>query len=252
VGLVVARRAGVPSFLGAALASIVASCIWAWKRLRTRFVGGAAASLPLFRRSVRYAAKAYFAALFAFLVLRADLFMVQHMLGPQQAGYYSIAASMADYVSILSVVVGTILFPRLSAMTELKAKLQLTRQAVWGTVGLLLPMLAVASLLAKPAVSILFGSAFLPSAFAFILLMPGMFFLGINTVAVQFLNSIGYPSSVVVIWALCAFLNIGLNFWVIPRRGILGASVVSSISYFLAFFLILLVIRRAGAQQAKN
>lgn len=252
VVLVAFGQGGVSTFLAAALASIITSCVWAWRRLRTRFAGNAAVSLPLFRRSVRYAAKAYFAALFAFLVLRADLFMVQHMLGPLQAGYYSVAASMADYVSILSVVVGTILFPRLSAMTELRAKLRLTRQAVWGTVGLLLPMLAVASLLAKPAVAILFGSAFLPAAFAFILLMPGMFFLGINTVAVQFLNSIGYPSSVVVIWGLCAFLNIGLNLWVIPHRGILGASVVSSVSYFLAFFLILLVIRRAAVEATMN
>ena len=249
VCLVVARRTEVTSFLGAALASMIISCVWAWNRLRTRFVAGSATSLPLFRGSVRYAAKAYLAALFAFLVLRADLFMVQHILGALQAGYYSIAGSMADYVSLLSVVVGTILFPKLSAMTEIKAKLRLTRQAVWGTIGLLLPMLAAASLLAKPAIRVLFGSAFFPAALPFLLLMPGMLFLGINTVAVQFLNSIGYPSSVVVIWALCAFLNIGLNLWVIPRYGIVGASVVSSISYFLAFFFILLIIRRTAVSK---
>jgi O-antigen/teichoic acid export membrane protein len=73
-----------------------------------------------------------------------------------------------------------------------------------------------------------------------------MLFLGVNSVAVQFLNSIGYPKSVVVIWGCSCVFNICIDVWAIPRYGIVGASVVSSISYFLAFFFILGVIRRVG------
>jgi O-antigen/teichoic acid export membrane protein len=247
-GLVLTRRGGISTFFATGLVALVVGCIWMWGRLRVRFVGGLSLSLPLFSGSIRYAAKAYLAAFFAFLVLRADLFMVGQMLGAEQAGYYSVASSMADYVSVLAAVVGTILFPKLSAMTEIGAKLRLTQRAVWGTVGLLLPLLAVASLAAKPAVNLLFGAAFLPTSLAFVLLMPGMLFLGINTVAVQFLNSIGYPKSVVIIWGLCSIFNICLNLWVIPHYGIAGAAVVSSGSYFMAFFFILMVIRRTGKQ----
>lgn len=247
-GLVLAGRRGVAPFFAAGLVALGVSCIWIWKRLRVRFAGQPSFSLPLFSGSIRYAAKAYLAAFFMFLVLRADLFMVEHMLGAEQAGYYSVASSMADCVSVLAAVVGTILFPKLSAMTEIETKLRLTQRAVWGTVALLLPILAIASLLAKPAVNLLFGAAFLPTSLAFVLLMPGMLFLGINAVAVQFLNSIGYPKSVVVIWGLCAIFNIGLNVWVIPYRGIAGAAVVSSVSYFLAFFFIFMVIRRTVLQ----
>jgi len=181
-------------------------------------------------------------------VLRADLFMVQHMLGPEQAGYYSIASAMADYVSVLAFVVGTILLPKLSALKDVETKLRMTRKAAWGTAALLFPVLAASALLAKPAVRLLFGASFLPAAVAFILLMPGMLFLGINAVAVQFLNSIGYPKIVVIIWGICSIGNIGFNLWVIPRYGIGGASLVSSISYFLAFLFINRVIRRTGSQ----
>lgn len=243
-GLALAGRPSVAGFFAASFVALVACCFWMWRRLRTGFTRALSFSVPLFRGSIRYAAKAYLAAFFAFLVLRGDLFMVEHILGAEQAGYYSVAASMADYVSVLAAVIGTILFPRLSAMTEIGAKLQLTYTAVWGTAGLLLPILVVSSFLARPAVRLLFGAAFLPTSLAFVLLMPGMLFLGINTVAVQFLNSIGYPKSVVIIWGLCTVFNIAINLWAIPHYGIAGASVVSSISYFLAFFFILQVIRR--------
>jgi O-antigen/teichoic acid export membrane protein len=196
------------------------------------------------RESFHYALRAYLITFFSFLVLRADLFMVQHMLGSEQAGYYSIAASMADVVSVLAVVVGTILLPKLSALSDVKTKLHLTQKATWGIAIALFPVLAVASLLARPAIGLLFGEAFLPASTAFVLLMPGMLFLGMEAVAIQFLNSIGCPRVVVWSWGLCSLFNIVVNVWAIPRYGISGASVVSSISYFLAFCFVIWAIFR--------
>jgi O-antigen/teichoic acid export membrane protein len=247
-GLIFSQRGTVVSFFAAGEVALVVGCVGAWGRLRVRFARAPALSLPLFRASIRYAAKAYVAAFFAFLVLRADLFMVRHMLGVEQAGYYSIAASMADYISVLAAVIGTILFPKLSAMTEIDAKLRFTRKAAWGTAGILFPLLAIAALAARPVVQLLFGVAFMPAALAFVFLMPGMLFLGVNCVAVQLLNSLGYPSSVVFIWGLCSVFNIGVNLWAIPHDGIVGAAIVSSISYFLAFIFILEVIRLTTLQ----
>jgi O-antigen/teichoic acid export membrane protein len=151
---------------------------------------------------------------------------------------------MADVVSLLAVVVGTILLPKLSALSDLHAKLWLTRKAVWGITVSLLPLLLGASLLAGPAIRILFGETFLPAKMAFVLLMPGMLFLGVQAVAIQFLNSVGCPAGVVWIWGLCTVFNIGVNLWAIPHYGISGASLVSSASYFLAFSLVLWTIWR--------
>jgi stage V sporulation protein B len=138
----------------------------------------------------------------------------------------------------------------LSALTDIGAKLRLMRRAAWVTTGVLTPLLIVSALFARPAVRLLFGAAFLPAASAFILLAPGMLFLSIHSVTVQFLNSIGYPRIVVVIWGLCSFLNIAVNLWAIPRFGISGASVVSSVCYFLAFFFVLQVIRQTARRMA--
>lgn len=61
---------------------------------------------------------------------------------------------------------------------------------------------------------------------------------------VQLLNSVGYPSSVVYIWGFCAVMNIVTNWFVIPHFGIAGASLTSTISYFVAFVLVGIVIVR--------
>jgi O-antigen/teichoic acid export membrane protein len=47
---------------------------------------------------------------------------------------------------------------------------------------------------------------------------------------------------VIWIWACATVLNIVLNFWAIPRFGLTGASVVSSISYSLVLLAVVMVI----------
>lgn len=243
---ILTRRASVNAFLIAALLGLSAACLWEGLRLKCQFDGPPRASLTAFMGGMSYAFKAYWAATFCFLVLRADLFMVQHMLGAEQAGYYSIAATMADYVSIFASVVGTILFPKLSSLNDIRRKYDLTKRATIGTGLVLIPFLGIASLFAKSVVRLLFGAAFLPASLSFVSLMPGMLFLGIHAVSVQFLNSIGYPKSIVIIWGFGSLFNVVVNLWAIPRFGIVGASVVSSISYFLVFFFVACVIYREG------
>lgn len=246
--LVMAHRVSLAGLFAATLVALCISFVWIFAVIQRNIGRGPQLSLPLFRDNLRYGIKAYLAALFCFLVLRADLFLVQHMLGAEQAGYYSIASAMADYVALFAGVMGTILYPKLSAIPDIGTKLRLTRKATVGAALALLPMVVAASLLAHPLVRILFGPEFAPASLSFILLMPGTFFLGVHMVSVQFLNSIGYPFSVVLIWGASCLLNIGINLLAIPKYGIAGAAVVSSICYCLACVLVLALIRGHARQ----
>jgi O-antigen/teichoic acid export membrane protein len=199
-------------------------------------------SLGLLRQHFGLSIKAYLIILFSYLLLRIDLLMVKHMLGAEQAGYYSIASSMADYLLMLSGVIGLILFPKLTTIDNWEGKLRLSRKATYGTIVALVPLLWVAGIAAQTVVRLMFGKAFLPSSTAFIWLLPGIFSLGIETVAVQFLNAIGFPRIVVFVWILSVMLNVLGNLWAIPHLGIAGASLMSSVSYTLTLFAILAVI----------
>ncbi len=242
--LVALRVARVETTLIASLIALLVSsgvALWCLRSLSSVYPR---VSMPLFKDTIGVGFRAYLVCLFSFLVLRIDLLMVKYMLGAEQAGYYSVAATIADYVSMFAAVVALILFPKLSALSDNAEKLRMAKRAAFGTGVALLPAVVVAAAFAKFLIPLLFGSAFLPAASALIWLLPGIFFLGIEVVIVQFLNSQGFPSSLIVLWAVSTVLNIGLNLWAIPRHGITGASAVSSISYFLVFSVVWWIIWR--------
>lgn len=200
-------------------------------------------SLKFFRVNLAYGLRAYFGAFFCFLVLRSDLLLVKYLRGAESAGYYSIAVTMADYIAILPTVIASLLLPKLSATENVHQKYLQMKKALLGTFAIVTPLLTLSAVLAPWVVNILFGKAFVPSVSPYLWLMPGILFLSIHTVSVQFLNSIGYPMKVVWVWLCCAVLNIGLNLvWAIPRLGADGAAITSSICYAIATILILGVI----------
>jgi O-antigen/teichoic acid export membrane protein len=199
----------------------------------------------LFKGNIRYGLKAYLAAFFAFMVLRSDLLIVKYILGSEQTGYYSVAVNMAEMILLLPMIVGTILFPKLTALTDIREKWFLVKKICLNIgVGMVL-ILVIAGFLAEPIVLLLYGKSFCPSVSPFLWLLPGTFFLGLETVAVQFLNSLGFPITVVGAWGLTCLLNIGLNLMVIPTYGIVGASIVSSSSYTVAFLIVVWITQKA-------
>ena len=201
-------------------------------------------SWKLFTGNFSYGLRAYLGTFFCFLVSRTDVLMLKYLAGTEAAGHYSIAGTMADNASILPVIVASLLLPKLSATADIGRKYALMKKTVVGTTLILVPLFGVTMLLAPWAIRVLFGQAFAPAAPAYLWLMPGMLFLGIEVVAVQFLNSIGCPIAVVWIWFGCALVKVIANFRVIPIYGVSGASVVASCVYLVALVLIASVVYR--------
>ena len=244
IGVIVTRRFVTPeSMLIAVLLGQVAGTFWSYLRLSRCFEGLPRPSLSILREHLRISFKAYVILFLSFMVLKADTLLVKWILGAEQTGYYSIAASMADYVLLLPTTIGMILFPKLSGIRDVVEKLRRARGATIGTAFCLLPLLVVSGLVARYAVKVLFGPAFLPAADAFVWLIPGIFTLGVEVVLVQFLNGIGYPPIVMWAWLFSSVANVALNIYVIPRQGIVGASAVSSVTYTLTLVFIVAIVR---------
>ncbi|PYV17754.1 MAG: hypothetical protein DMG21_07295, partial [Acidobacteria bacterium] len=192
--------ASVELYLGIYLGSLLLSFLWTLRRLRRVSPERPALSLPVFQQSIGIGIKAYLIAFFGFLVLRIDLLMVKFMLGATETGYYSISQVLSENTMMFPVVVGLLLFPKLSALRAKEEKLRLATKAVLATAGLMLPVVVVATWAASPIVSIAFGRNFLPAVPPFVWLMPGIYFLAIETVMVQLLNSEGFPPIIVGAW----------------------------------------------------
>jgi O-antigen/teichoic acid export membrane protein len=242
--------AGWATATTAFLASLVAlgvSLAFLFAQLAKR-LGGATLrpDRALFAEHLGYGLRSYFTSLCAYAMLRIDLLMVQYLRGAEQVGYYSVAVGMADLLYMIPSTVGTLLFPRLSAMTTREEKWRATNRTTLLMAAALAPLALVASLLAPWITRLLFGARFLPAVPAFVWLMPGIVAYG-STFASLFLLSVGLPAMVLVMWAGFVILNVALNLVLIPRYGFVGASISSSITYTACFVVLTLYARRLAS-----
>jgi len=203
-------------------------------------------SLRMFRSHMSYGFRAYLANLFSYALVKIDLLMCASILGAEQTGQYAIAVAMASLIYMLASTTGTIVFPRLAAMANLTERWQKSRSiARWVALAMILFSL-VAAVLAEPLVGLLYGAAYLPSVPAFLWLLPGISMLGVNTIFMKTFASEGMPPISVWLPFVAALFNIALNLVLLPRIGIVGASLASTLAYALMLGTSLVYIRVTG------
>ncbi|MGB7342170.1 MAG: polysaccharide biosynthesis C-terminal domain-containing protein [Phototrophicaceae bacterium] len=205
--------------------------LWSLRKLSNLIGNKLQFSFLQLQEQFSYGIRAYFAALFSFLVIRSDLFMVKYILGAEQVGYYSLSTTMVDMVYLVPVVVGTMLFPRLSASNDAKNKRHLTFQ-ISGLIALLmLAIIVVTYFIAPLAITIVYGADFLPAVPAFRILLLGIFFMSINTIFMNYFAATGMPAITVYSPGIAAIINIIANIYLTPRYGIEGTAIASVIAY---------------------
>jgi O-antigen/teichoic acid export membrane protein len=213
--------------------ALIICILWSFWQFKVSFLALPFFSSRLFLDNIQYGIKAYLSALFAFLVLRIDMLMIQYVLGPTQAGYYSVAVSLADFIYVPPAIVGIIIFPKLVALPDHEKRWKVTKK-VTAYLGIILTLLvSLAIPLAKPAIRLLYGEDFMPAAPAFIILGIATIFYGMNNILSYCLAAMAFPWFAVHIWIVMAGLNIVLNLVLIKRLGIEGAAISSLICYVL-------------------
>jgi O-antigen/teichoic acid export membrane protein len=90
----------------------------------------------------------------------------------------------------------------------------------------------------------LYGPAFADVPFLVLILLPGVYFLGLETVQVQYFNSLGLPKVIPLFWVGTMAVNVMLNVVFVPRYGAFAAAAVSSVSYAIMFVLVAVYFRR--------
>jgi O-antigen/teichoic acid export membrane protein len=242
-GVVFLHAANVETLFSAILVALFFSFVWCFRQLKSRFSTRLSLSFSLFKTHIRYGLKAYVAALFAFLVLRADLLIIQYMLGAEQVGFYSVAVSICDLMYLIPTVIGTILFPKLSAMQDNEDRWAFARKVIWRMGGGMILLSFLIVIFSKPLIYLLYGKDFSSSVPPLVWLTPGIVMLSMNTIFMNYFASMGMPWVTVYSPAFAALLNIGLNIQFVPVLGIVGASLASDIAYGAMLMVSLLFLR---------
>ena len=238
VVLVVALSLGV---VGAIWATILASVLvvsWALKELSKDASVRPILNLGLLKESISLGFRAYLGNVVQFFNYRLDMFVVNYFVGVANVGFYSTAVTGAELLWYIPQAVATILFPRTAAAGAEEAKL-FTPKVCRNTFLITLIAALGLSVVSKPLIIFIYGEAFAPSVIPLWLLMPGVVALSISKILTSDLAGRGLLQYGAYSSAISLVATVICDLFLIPRWGIAGAAVASSISYCIATLVVL-------------
>ena len=194
--------------------------------------------------------KSYPYALVIFLMLlytRVDAFMIERLRvdGAYQAGLYATAYRLLDASNILGLLFATLLLPMFSRMIKLQQEisslLQMSFKLIWAGAY----TIAVACILFREEIMLALyesGSTFTADTLAWLMLsflsICGCYIYG------TLLTANGNLRRMNQVFVLGVLLNIGLNLWLIPRSGALGAAIATCFTQALVWFSQVYLVKR--------
>ena len=170
-----------------------------------------------------------------YIYLKVDQVIIGLMLGNYEVGLYAVAVKVTEIWYFIPSIICSSLFPAIinAKLTDVKVyKKRLSNLYVLMFILSLIIAITI-TFLAKPIMTILFGNSYLESVAIlkiYIWSSVGLFL----TVAVnQYLISENSVKTIFWLNFLSMIVNIGLNIWLIPLIGLLGAAWATLISYFV-------------------
>ena len=184
------------------------------------------------------------------LYMKSDQVMLQWLKGPGEVGQYSAAVRLAEVLYFMPVLLSQTYLPRV-ASAESKQFNQPSLEELYRYTWLLGMALTVITTLILPlCVPLLFGPQYSQACRSVMMLGPASFAVaaGCSTsVWLQLRNLEWIASLRTAVGAVC---NVGLNLFLIPRHGAVGAALATTISYFVATFAVMLCLDQPIRQNA--
>jgi len=184
------------------------------------------------RPILSYAARVYPVSLVVIMQGRLDHFLIGYFLKPSELGIYSIAILLSENLLRITAAFQMALFPRVSAdWTDQKFSLAARVLRVINLLNIILSLLVAA--VGYPLILLLFGRAFLPAYWPLLFLLLARIPEGLNKISSSSIIGIGRPGMVSIFGVLGVVLNGVLGWLLIPKMGILGASLAKMTASFL-------------------
>ncbi len=195
-----------------------------------------------------YSLPAYFANLVQHLSYRLDIFIVNFFLGVREVGLYALALNIGQTIWLFSGTISNVLYPNIASSTDETAirerTTRIAKLTFWTNVFLAL----ILAVIARELLPFVYGSAFQESVSSLLWLLPGIATFGITNVISSYVVGIGKPRLTFWFAIVCLFTMIALDIWLVPLWGIDGASIASSMAYFVTTLVSIAVfVRESGA-----
>jgi O-antigen/teichoic acid export membrane protein len=176
--------------------------------------------------------------IFILVFVRIDIVMLELMGHPyEEIGWYAAGVRVIDGVGMIPTLVAGASLPVLSALAkqDLDKAAHLYRQVQRLLIMVGLPA-AVGLWGVRGHVALdVFGPEYAQTARAFWWLAPVLAFLFINFLQLNSLTALGKQKLCALATGLCVLVNVGLNLWLIPAHGFMGAAAATLITEMVLF-----------------
>jgi O-antigen/teichoic acid export membrane protein len=184
----------------------------------------------LVRRALGMGLRYHIGTTSLFLLLRADILILNALTSAVAVGLYAVAVSLVELTRVAAdSIAQVILSQQMDDDSDSAAALtvRITRLNVLLALGSVVLMCATAPFL----IPFVYGSAFSGSVAPLLALAPGLIALAATRMISGFLLRLRRPLLRSGTALIALAVNVGLNLVLIPRYGIIGCAIASSVSY---------------------
>lgn len=181
---------------------------------------------------LKYSLKSQLGNLIQVVNYRLDTFLVNYYCGISDVGIYANAVVLGETLWQIATSVATIVFPATASSKDNKSIINDINTITRITFYIIMLSSLALMVLSRFIVSF-FGKGFKGTATALILLIPGIAIFSICKILSNYIAGIGMLEKNITASTISCIVTLVLDFTLIPKWGINGAAIASSISYIL-------------------
>jgi O-antigen/teichoic acid export membrane protein/O-antigen ligase len=186
---------------------------------------------PLFRQMFSYGTRVQVGVVFTMVNYRLDVLIMQFYRSLAQVGYYVVAQTIAELVITVAQAFQASLLPLVSHFEGSDRQRSVTTSSI-RHYGILAATAAIVNAgFGSVVIYVLYGHAFAPAVAPMLVLLPGVWFLGMGFVVQSDLGGRGRPGVSSTLAGMAALITVVLDVVLIPPLGVMGGAIASVCAY---------------------
>jgi O-antigen/teichoic acid export membrane protein len=190
-----------------------------------------------------YGLKVYVTGIFSYFNIYSIQFLVLALLSPIQMGLYTIAQQNSQLFQKVSDAISVFLFPLIIKIENIQEKIAITLKIFRTLLLILLPCLMLAFIFLEPLVRLTYGSKYLPVIIPIFIILPAIVLATAVSPLSTFFQSCGKPQLATKALIIPLFFQIVLGYFIIPKGGVIAASLCFSFGSVSASVIQLLILK---------
>jgi O-antigen/teichoic acid export membrane protein len=209
-------------------------------------------SWEYFRKSVNYGLKAHVSNFASFLNYRTVVFILGYFSTGSAVGRYSAAMNLGERISIFATSFSSVLYPKISSTNSEADRNRVTSIVSRNVLLITILMAMVAFVLSDFIVYTIFNKSFTETPLLLKIMLPGFALLAVEKVLSNDIAGRGRPELNMWLSIYNVVFNVILNLFMVPKFGVVGAAISTTITYFFSFILKIIIFKRLTGEGYLN